>query len=126
MHLKIDFMYFVYSTYYFEVVIGNYFLHSPPPPQKEGVNKKAILLLLFFEWEGLQHDVKPHPSTAGPQTRDHYAGIMVPCLPPTHISFFYLSILVQQRANFCFPEEAGNLLCGPDEWRALEGSSKDF
>ncbi len=32
-----------------------------------GGKEKLLLLLLLFEWEGLQHDVKPHPSTAGPQ-----------------------------------------------------------
>ncbi len=37
------------------------------------------LLLLLLEWEGLQHDVGLHLSTAGPPYWDHYA------FTPTHI-----------------------------------------
>ncbi len=47
------------------------------------------------------------------------------CLHSDSHHLFCHSILVQQGANACFPEEAGNLLDGPDEWGALERSSKD-
>ncbi len=44
------------------------------------------------------------------------------CLHSDSHHLFYHSILVQQGANVSFLEETGNLLCGPDEWGALERS----
>ena len=65
--------------------------------------------------------------------------MMLDCIPPQHIgnngtimpslrlkSFVLPLVLVQQRANICFPEEAGNLTNEPVERGALERCSKDL